>query len=255
MTGSELKTFQDTQIEFAAHIRNPVVNPRPADVEPRRMAIYNRLFYNNIESFCRRTFKTYRSLMDDDSWHAIIRDFIHRHKSTSPYFKDIPREFIEYLGEERHDGNDLAFAVELCHFESLNLELKLADALVPHEVESTELHDRDELVSSPFTRTLSYRWPVHRINADYLPSEPPDTPTWLIAVRDRENKVRVLESNERTVWIVNHLQKQTSIIDLLKRISQELAIDRAALQVQLVPMLTSLWQQGVLLCPAVRTTR
>lgn len=250
-TNSELNRFQKTQIEFAAHIRNPDLNARPADVEPRRMAIYNRLFYKNIESFCRRTFKTYRSLMDDDTWHATIRDFIHRHESTSPYFKGIPKEFVNYLVGERNESEDLPFAAELCHFESLKLELMLADGFVPNEIGSSELQQSDELVTSPFARTLSYRWPVHKINDQFLPCEPSDEPTWLIAVRDRGDSVRFLESNARTAWIVEQLQSQTRIDTLLSRISEELSLDRATVQQQLLPLLTSLWQQGVLFSPKV----
>ena len=47
---SEIPKFKQIQYEFAAHIRNPSDNPRPSEIETRRMKIYNDLFYNNIVS-------------------------------------------------------------------------------------------------------------------------------------------------------------------------------------------------------------
>lgn len=40
----DLPLFKKTQYEFAAHIRDPQLNPKPADVEARRMNIYTDLF-------------------------------------------------------------------------------------------------------------------------------------------------------------------------------------------------------------------
>ncbi|MCW9031410.1 MAG: DNA-binding domain-containing protein, partial [Gammaproteobacteria bacterium] len=49
------------QYEFAAHIRNPALNQKPADIEARRMKIYNELFYNNIEDFIANTYPVLKS--------------------------------------------------------------------------------------------------------------------------------------------------------------------------------------------------
>lgn len=248
MDDGDLPKFQAVQREFALHIRNPDLHPRPADVEPRRMAIYNRLFYNNIESFCRTSFKTFRALLDDETWHALIRGFVHKHESKSPYFKEIPAEFIRYLAEQGRGERVLPFAVELCHFESLQLELTLADGTVPTEPERRDLDERSTVVRSPFVRTLSYRWPVHKIKNGEVPEHPPADPTWLIAVRDRDHKVSFLESNERTVWILQHCEEPTRINGLIATVSSEMSVEQGTLRSQLLPLLRSLWSQGVLYC-------
>ena len=48
---AQQKTFQHTQIEFAAHLRHPQLNAAPANIEDRRLEIYRSLFFNNIEGF------------------------------------------------------------------------------------------------------------------------------------------------------------------------------------------------------------
>ena len=48
--GENLPAHTAAQLDFAAHIRNPSVYPRPSDVPPERMQVYLDLFYNNIQN-------------------------------------------------------------------------------------------------------------------------------------------------------------------------------------------------------------
>lgn len=98
--------FINKQYEFAAHIRDPEINPPPAELEARRMAIYSELFYNNVESFVASSFPVLRELYEDNQWHAMARDFFSRHKSTTPLFLEISQEFLIYLQSERNLEND-----------------------------------------------------------------------------------------------------------------------------------------------------
>jgi hypothetical protein len=90
-------SFQQTQADFAAHIRHPQQHPAPAHIEDRRLEIYRNLFYNNIESFLASGFPILKSLINKDNWAAMVRDFMHRHQSHSPYFLQIGEEFLAYL--------------------------------------------------------------------------------------------------------------------------------------------------------------
>ena len=91
--------FTRRQYEFAAHIRDPENRPAPQDVEDRRMAIYRELFYNNVEGFIANSFPVLRSLLEDTAWHAMIRDYFSSHRAQTPYFLEIPREFLAWLAE------------------------------------------------------------------------------------------------------------------------------------------------------------
>ncbi|MCY3884903.1 MAG: putative DNA-binding domain-containing protein, partial [Gammaproteobacteria bacterium] len=103
--------FQTVQTEFAAHIRDPDLNRGPSEVEPRRMAIYKRLFYENIESFCAKSFKTFRAVVDDEYWHSIVRGFIKSHQCETPYFREIPNEFLLYLTDQAEPDQRYPFMV------------------------------------------------------------------------------------------------------------------------------------------------
>ena len=53
--------FAALQYAFAGHIRDPEHMPVPDGVEPRRMAVYRDLFYNNVENFIANSFPVLRA--------------------------------------------------------------------------------------------------------------------------------------------------------------------------------------------------
>ena len=216
--GQNLPSFQNTQLDFAAHIRNPERNSPPADIEPRRMAIYVRLFYNSSESICAKIFKKSKAILGHERWHELFRDFFHRHICSSPFFKDIPQEFIEYYGVERQTGQDPAFLSELLHYEWLKLYLDLDDEVVPESVEAASPLDAI-LMKSPLVHVLAYQWPVHEITEDDQPEAQPHTPTYLLAFRDRLNRVQFLKSNRFTCELVDALTKPRLAREALASVS------------------------------------
>lgn len=108
-----MKSFQQTQYIFTAHLRDPQQFPPPVDIEDRRLAIYRDLIFNNIEHFIAGAFPVLRSLMDDVSWLALVRGFVARHRAQTPYFLEISQEFLAYLLHERgRQETDPPFLIE-----------------------------------------------------------------------------------------------------------------------------------------------
>ncbi len=221
--GSNLPAFTDVQLEFAAHIRNPEVNPRPADVEPRRMQIYLDLFYNNIESFLASTFPVARQiLLEQGTWPALVREFVHRHGSESPYFLEISQEFLTFLGDrDRADLPD--YLLELCHYEWVELalgvsELELADDGIDGHGDLLT----GEVVISPLTWRLAYRYPVHEIGLRNQPTTAPDAPTHLIVYRRRDDDVGFLVSNAVTFRLLEILESPCTGAAALEQLAAEL---------------------------------
>lgn len=204
---AERPRFQQDQYAFAAHIRDPQHAPRPADVEDRRMNIYRELFFNNIDSFLADTLPVLHRILPEANWTALVRDFMIRHRAHSPYFLDIPREFLRYLDEQRGEcPEDPAFLRELAHYEWVELALSVHDAAI-----DTEGLDRDgdvlagHPVLSPLAWPLSYRFPVHRIGPDHQPAEAPATATHLLVYRDAGDAVRFLELNPVSARLIGLL--------------------------------------------------
>lgn len=199
---AERPGFQRLQYAFTAHIRDPHRNPPPAGVDERRMAVYRDLLFDNVENFLAETLPLTRSVLAADAWRALVRDFFIRHRVRSPYFRDIPREFLDHLENAPGAGTeDVPFLRELAHYEWVELALAAhPDAEQPTERPAE--FDGDPLDGhprvSPLAWPLCYRYPVQRVAADWpdrWPREAPDEPTRLLAYRDRDDEVRRIELN------------------------------------------------------------
>ncbi|MDH5179952.1 MAG: putative DNA-binding domain-containing protein [Gammaproteobacteria bacterium] len=218
--------FHQIQYAFAAHIRNPALNPRPADVEARRMKIYNDLFYNNVEDFMSGSFPVLRTIMSDDGWHRLIRTYFHHHKAKTPLFPEMPREFLYYLEQEYQPAeDDFPFMLELAHYEWAELALSLLE----HEHPQTGIPGTSELPDtvpslSPLAWVLSYHYPVQNIGPDFLPEQPGEQPTFLLLYRDLEDEVHFMELNPLTAHLLQRVKenKDASCKDLIQNIADEL---------------------------------
>ncbi|MGI9326203.1 MAG: HvfC family RiPP maturation protein [Pseudomonadales bacterium] len=191
--GSNLPDFRSVQLDFAAHIRNPDLHPRPADVSERRMQIYLDLFYNNIESFLAGAFPVAKRVLGSTLWHELARRFVHEHPSDSPYFLDISQEFLTFLDQAK-PRQAPEFMLELCHYEWVELAAKVDERELP-DAGFDPAGDlmQANIVVNPVLWLLSYRYPVHRIREEFQPQQAPAEPSLLAVYRSAEDQVRFLE--------------------------------------------------------------
>lgn len=216
--------LKDDQFRFTAHIRDPERKPAPAGLEDRRLAIYRDLIYNNIESFISGGFPVLREITDDARWHDMVRDFIRRHESKTPYFLEIGQEFLRYLQSERDTKDDPPFMLELAHYEWVELALDVSTEEIPaSQLKKEHLLD-SRLSVSPLAWNLSYQFPVHSIGPDLQPSDPPAQPTFLVVYRNRQDQVRFMESNAATSRLLTLLAGEDQLTgrEALDRLAEEM---------------------------------
>jgi len=221
------KSFQQSQLEFAAHLRDPSVYPAPIDIEDRRMNIYRDLIYNNIESFLSTGFPILRSITDDSHWHQMVRDFVSRHRSHTPYFLEISQEFLRYLQEERETNTaDHPFMLELAHYEWVELAMDVLPEDFPENQRVVDDVLDSVPIVSPLAWKLSYQYPVHRIGEQFQPEHPPAQPTFLVVYRNRHQEVKFLEANAVTIQLLQLLEGEAMTgRDALKQIANQLQHD------------------------------
>lgn len=181
------------QFAFAAHLRDPAAHPLPPGIEDRRLAVYRELFFNNIEGLLAGNFPVIRKTLADDAWRTLVRAFYAGHRSRTPLFAEIGREFIRFLETRAENGaNDPPWLPELAHYEWVELALQISDEPPPdHDADGDLLAGIPVL--SPQAWALAYRWPVPRIGPDHWPDVPPDAPTLLLVRRDASGEVRFAE--------------------------------------------------------------
>ena len=239
--------YQRVQRQFASYIRDPDSITVPAGVEQRRMDIYKRLFFNNIASFCTRSFKSFRQFVDDTEWHALIRDFMREHACTSPYFKDIPLAFVDFLASCDQLREKYPFILEMCHLDAVKMQLRLA----PDPPVSLDLAVTDQsavFLLSTTVRLLSYEWPVHTLT----PSSWNDgievaQPNWLIVFRDRSDHVDILVTNVHTFRMLEVMNEPIALSSLTVQLDTEFNITETVLHEKLLPTIQALRKRGIIL--------
>lgn len=218
--------FREIQYAFAKHIRDPENNPPPTDAEDRRMAIYRELFFNNLRNLISQTFPVLRKLHSKEKWESFIRQFMVSHQASTPYFLEIPQEFLKFLQEEYVAADDdFPFLVELAHYEWVELALSVSD-----EVNETENVDPegDLLAGIPVKSRLAwmfaYQYPVHRISAEYTPAEPGDQPTFLAVCRKSSEDMDFMELNPVTARLLEMIDANETATgrELLDALAKEI---------------------------------
>jgi len=206
---AERGSFQETQRAFAAHIRDPDNNPAPAGTEDRRMAIYRELFFNNLRNLLGQSFPVLKKLHSKQKWNDFIRQFMVRHEAQTPYFLEIPQEFLQFLEHEYEPAeDDFPFLLELAHYEWIELALSIS-----RETNENLSCDPggDLLEGVPVLSKLAwcfcYQYPVHRISPDFLPDAPGKQPVFLAICRKANDDMNFMELNPVTARLFERLQQ------------------------------------------------
>lgn len=208
---AERPDFQETQYGFAAHLRDPARHAAPPDIEDRRMAIYRDLFFNNVAQLLARTFPVLHKILGAERWERMMRDYFSRHRSHTPLFLEMPREFLQYLENERGEvDGDPPFMLELAHYEWVELALSIDERdpdLTGVDPEGDLLEGRPAL--TPLYWSLVYRFPVHQLSPQFAPTEPGPEPTRLLVYRDLDDEVGFIEINVVTARLLELLEDES----------------------------------------------
>jgi len=204
----ELPAFQRYQLAFTAHLRDPKAHPRPRKVEARRMALYRELLYNSVESALLACFPVLRQVLGKRKWNKVVRSFVAQHRSHTPYFHQIPDEFIQFLHDEWTAAADYPpFMLELAHYEWIELVLSVSvRAADLNGLDSrTDLLERRPILN-PVLALLGYTYPVHRIGPRFKPVEAPVQTTHLLVLRDLADRMRFIVLNPVSARLVSLLE-------------------------------------------------
>jgi len=190
--------FQQFQHDFGRHLRDPRRAPRPAGVPARRAAIYCELLFNNLTGFLDACYPVTRSVLGAQRWHRLNRAFFREARCQTPYFREIPREFLQWLPADCGPR----WLKELAHYEWVELALDVMETNTPP-------HDpRGDLLTgipvlAPALMNLAYQWPVQRIGPDYRPRKPHQT--HLLVYRNAGDAVQFIELNPVSARLVELL--------------------------------------------------
>lgn len=241
-------SFQAYQRAFTQHIRNPKAHARPLNVQAERMAIYTEIVYNNIEGIVAACFPVAKSLLGAKKWQRLVRGFMANYRASTPIFREIPEQFLQYLQSADCANLKLPpFLTSLMHYEWVELALSVMDAPTSATAPKNVLDERITL--NPALYLLQYDYPVHAISASFQPKKPAEIPTYLLVFRDAGYQIQFIELNPITFQLVAILQNNQHTGEQALR---KLAADNPQIATEIVlqfgaQILEELSEKGVIL--------
>lgn len=199
---SELARLLDS---FSQHLRKPTQVPVPEGLNPRRVAVYRELVFENIHALLSNLFPVMSQLFPSAEWRALIAEFIRDFKAETPYFPRLGQEFLFFLAERESPIAGKPFLLELAHYENMELELYLSEELSGDTLTQDELRTA-RLCVSALALPLAYHFPVHKIAVDFQPATAPAQLTFLLMLRDQNDNVRFFEMQQAHYQLISSLK-------------------------------------------------
>lgn len=248
----KLPDFQAYQLQFTQHIRDPKNQPRPAEVSAKRMAIYTEIVYNNIEGTLTSCFPVTKKILSKHKWQLLVRGFLAEHQASTPFFREIPAQFLLHLVNINLKERKLpAFLPEFMHYEWVELALSVQDTSVNFETIEANANDLLDwpIVFSPALFLLQYDYPVHLISPKFMPKQKPNVPSHLLVFRNLHHQIKFMELNPITFHLLTLLRDESltgqlaleKLASVYPQISSEMIIQFGA------TTLTELKASGVIL--------
>lgn len=155
-----------TQTAWAAYLRAPTQTPLPEGTSAVRMQRYAQLLNNNISGFMHQCFPVARSILPAAEWQALITQFFAEAQNASPYFREIPKQFVEFWQVR---SEQLApWLAELLHYEYLELAVDTAADAAPQ-------FGAQGWALNPSLQLAGYAWPVHTTSKSHIPEQQQST--------------------------------------------------------------------------------
>ena len=199
---TKLPLFQQYQLAFTAHIRDPQQHARPAGVPAKRMRVYNEIVFNNLQSAVGACYPVLQRVLGKRAWQALVRRFFAEYQANSPFFRDIPQAFLAFLPQVETLP---PYAVSLAHYEWVELAIASADTVAPMLTAEGDLVQGIPIVA-PALAVLAYDYPVQTISVRFKPHQALPEPVHLLVFRNQLDEVKFVEMNAMTARLLALLQ-------------------------------------------------
>lgn len=244
----KLEQFQKIQQQFTARVRDPNQACLP-DIDQARMHVYETLVLNNIEDVLAHCFPVFISIVTEEQWQTLVRDFFQQTVTKNPIYYQLPEDFIEFLMSGHAILQQHPYLLELAHYEWIELMLDVAS----EQQSNLALQQqgdvmRDIPVMSSLAQVLSYHYPVHLISDQWQPDQ--QQPHFYLVFRNPDYQIEFILLNALTWQLLQLLQnnKKLNGTQLIEQLIEETQYpDHEQAMKFAKELLTSLQQQHVIL--------
>ncbi len=195
-----VESLREFQLSLGRYLRDPRNVKPPKGLDSRRLKIYEDLLFNNISGFVNGCFPVCRQVLGSDQWQALVRRFFCDWRCQTPYFHEIPQEFLLFLGEQSKVPSP-PWLEELAHYEWVEMAVDTRD-----ETLADSPQEPGVIRVNPTAFNLQYQWQVHLIDASFRPRTP--QLTCLVVYRNKNSKVQFVEVSAATSLLISILERR-----------------------------------------------
>lgn len=211
--------LQAWQADFGERLRHGRRAARPTGAPAARMAVYEGLVSQRLRGFLDRCFPVARATLGEARWARLCRAFLRDWRCATPWFREIPQEFLAYLGSGACRQPLPRWFGELARYEWAELAVDVMDVVVPPHRPDGDLLDGVPL-ANPALLSLAFAWPVQRIGPDFRPRQP--EAVHLVVYRDADDAVRFMALSPASARLLVLLDGERSGRRALEALAAEL---------------------------------
>lgn len=209
---TNLPSFQRYQLAFTARIRDPHNQPPLEGVPRQRMAVYEEIVFNNLFESVSACFPVAQKVLGKRAWLKLAQAFLREYSATSPLFRRIPEQFLEFLTNPHPELQPLLppYLASLCHYEWIELFVASMPAIENNAGSIIPAGDlaKYQPVFIATMQLLNYEYAVHKISPRNKPKQ--KECTQLLVYRNADDNVKFVELNAVTYRLIELLQQEST---------------------------------------------
>lgn len=243
------ETIADFQNSLGTYLRNPQNHNPPQNIEKERLTVYQDLLFHNIERILSNTFPVFKKIVSTVYWQNLVRDFFTRHQCQSPFYQEVPREFLSYLQNEKEwEETEPDYLIYLAHYEWVELDLFLSAQDEKNSSNNNNQTTQEQtILYNPVLYFLFYPYPVHLISPEFKPQQTSEN-FYLVYRQPSSGQVEFMVLNKVTARFVELTHtKKLNLHDTLLILSEELHQQPGDILPQIKVLQEEFYKKGVLL--------
>ncbi|WP_298633834.1 putative DNA-binding domain-containing protein [uncultured Umboniibacter sp.] len=229
-----MSNFRELQSALAASVRFKH-HDESLNVEARRLAIYQRLVFNNLFGLLSGGYKKLRRAVGDEQFRKLVRAFLESGISRTPYFAEISGEFLNWFVQQ----DAPKWQHELAEYERAGIAIDIESMNWPSA--ETITNRPDGVHFSPAIALLSFDYAIYEANEGI---EPPKQPTYILLYRNPHNKLRYKLLNAASFSLLALLLQEQSLGEALLTIATSMRVDGHHIEAPARDLLAELQREG-----------
>lgn len=173
----------------------------------KREKIYYHLMRANLREVLANVYARVIQQIGHEKWAFLIDQFLQHHTAETPYFYQLPDEFLSFLWHNNGLYQECPWVFALAHFEWMELVASVADRSIVAQ-KKLNLGSESVIQCSPLAYYCQYDYAVYPLDKEAQPLALRASPWQGIIYRDDKEQVHWQELDPWTALLFNTIQQQ-----------------------------------------------